>query len=330
MPDFIDDLDKGVAALSEADKANLEAVEAEKKRLGLDLDESTPPAEEDKDKPVQTESKPETAKPSETEPKPVVEDKAKEPSEKEPKDTKDGKEPEAPDRPETYIPIPKYTQEKREWKESLQAKDTEITAKQSEIDRLAAELEKAQKEGKPNQSAQKIESLAERIGVEPELVKELIDVAREGYVPQSAPNQEKKEEVKPAVEPADPFPKEWDETALPELRKQYPGATAEQLADAKGVLDKAAHSDFRRYPMDYILWNKAEELKTILATPRKKTIEAGAHGKGDITPATPEKPDLGDLTPAKLKEIEKARAAEADAEDGGGVRVMRNGREMVL
>jgi hypothetical protein len=326
----IKDLEEGVVPLSEADKANLAAVAEEKKRLGIEDDEpesATPGKEEAEDGIVLgPEDKPATV----TQPKEKVEKKDEAPVQPadpaDPsKNPEDKKQPEAVDRPVKYKPLPEYLEEKKEWKTSLETKDAAIVAAQAKIEALASELEAAKASGGKDESASKIASLAERIGIEPELAKEFIDLAREGLQPPAPVVEEKK--ASPA--PTDPFPGEWDNKALPELRAQYPTATADQLADAKQVLDEAAHGDFRTYPMDYILWKKGEDLKTILSNPRKKSIEGGAHGKADYTPPTDQgKPDFDNMTPAKARELEKARAAAAEAEEGEGIRIMRNGNEM--
>lgn len=320
----INELDKGVKDLSESDKASLaseqkEVDEAKAKMGVVDEPENSNPEKKVEEAGVVLGPEEEPA------PKPDSEKKEEkvEPAPADPtKDLKDKKEPETPERPIKYIPIPKYQEEKKEWEKQLSSKDEAILNLQKELDAAKAA-------GKPDETKAKIDALADKMGIESEHVQEVIAMAREGFVPAPAAKVEepvKKEEPAPAA-PVDPFPQEWD-AALPELRKQFPNATAEQLADAKEEFDKLSHTDtYRRYPLDYAFTKEAETLKTLLSNPRRRSIEPGAHGKADyVPPADQGKPDFDNMTPQKAKEIERQRAEAAEAEQPG-IRIMRNGKE---
>lgn len=319
----LDEIEEGVKPLSNEDKANLGAVAAEKARLGI-VDDEPGSGEPGEGKEEGIVLGPEDDKTPEAKPEKKAEPKAEpaKPAEP-PADAKDKKEPETPERPVKYIPIPKYQKEKDEWQTSLSEKDQKILE-------LSEALEQAKKDGGKDESAARIAELSEQTGIEPEALTKLVDLARQGFVPAPAAEPSKKDV--PATPPVnDPFPAEWDSAALPDLKAKYPTATPEQLADAKELIEAAAHSEeLRRYPMDYVLWHEGEALKTILSNPKRKSVEPGARGRADyVPPADQGKPDLENLTPARLKEIEKQRAEAAEAEQSG-VRVMRDGREVIV
>ncbi len=109
------------------------------------------------------------------------------------------------------------------------------------------------------------------------------------------------------------FDKEWSEF-LPDLRKEFPNATADQLAEAREAMDIIAHSTknkLYRMPLDYVFYKTKDEFKDILFSPKQRTFERGRTSmtthegkeKGKV-----EIPELGNQTPDSMEALENALA----------------------
>jgi len=73
------------------------------------------------------------------------------------------------------------------------------------------------------------------------------------------------------------FEREWTDN-LPQLKQHFPNAKAEDLEEAKKIVDQVAHSKkFHIYPLDYVIWKNLDKLKPILTRP---ATNKGVEGSG--------------------------------------------------
>lgn len=246
---------------------------------------------------------------------------------------------ERPERPHKYIPIPKYQEEKGKW-------DEERTKLNGEIARLTTLATGAASE----KAEVRIGEIANRLGIDKEDVKGIIELARGGQATSveadpsaaaptepaapAAPTPEAPSapapapEAPPAPSEADVFKKEWTEEALPAFKKDHPDATTEQIEDVRTKLEELAFTpEYARYPLDAIVLKEAKLFEDILALPRKATAESGRPGHGGAPTGEPVKHDLSTPEGVKAREAELNAAAAAEEEDRG-TRVMRGGKEI--
>lgn len=111
------------------------------------------------------------------------------------------------------------------------------------------------------------------------------------------------------------FDKEWG-SVLPALKKEYPNAGEAEIAEAKKLLDKYAHTkEYHKYDLDYIIFKKRKDFDTILKVAAKsKSGETGKRvGAEENFDATGEDDDnlenIEDLTPEIVKRREDKEAA---------------------
>lgn len=264
----------------------------------IDDTKPTPPAAGDEPKDGEGDDKPdddaEDDEPSEDEPEKGEDedDEADDPEDDEDEPAKGKK----PQRPETYIPIAQYTDEKKRWKGTVDEKDKRI-----------ADLEAMVKDGgKPN--SQKFEAAVKRYmdkyGVDEETAKadvERVGIIMEGYKNDDKPAP-KKDGDKPEldeetqnklaeldeIKAEKAFNEEFSTVATPELKKYYPNATPEQLAKAKKEIEKIACSrPYLDKSLDYVVFKNRSVLDKVFKAPR-----VGVEGKG----AAPDKGKQGTYT----------------------------------
>lgn len=260
------------------------------------------------------------------------------------------------ERPETHIPMPKYLAEKNDWKKTKAEKEAlEVRVKELEaIDRSTAGA---------SQDDQ-LTAFSEKHGMDIDAVKDLLGIVQKNLLPEEKLSQidkadqivKEKEREDQIKKSQDAFKKEFETAGVPELKKRYPDATAEQLALAQTFLDKAAHTEqFAKSELGYVIYKTDADLAKIFApadeeaevTPpvSRKTMERGRSGgkvgalsandfkgKTDFT-------DLLALDPQAQESLRKefdtttyeAYLKFAIAKDKeSGVEVMRNGRKINL
>lgn len=227
--------------------------------------------EEDADEKEEEESTDDTDSSDDKEPAESEESTDKKEDDKEEDEATDPKE-KKPARPEKYIPVAKYTDEKKKWKETDEAKDRRI----KELETLA------DSNGKDKET--KLEAYAEKHGKTVEEVRELVEILKEDK-PQETTSAKEKEldaETTQLLKEAQEsraeklFAKEFEKDALPALKILFPDATTEQLDAAKGEVSKLATTkDFLDKPLDHIVLKSKDELKEVFA---KKPISKGPEG----------------------------------------------------
>lgn len=264
-------------------------------------------------------------------------------------------EPKRPNRPETFIPMPKYHAEKDEWKNTIAAKDAALAEAQRKIEELTALAN--QKDGAAKD--EDIEAFIEKSGFDRETVDDLLALAEKRLSPKDVMTPEQRDAVAKAtaivkeaeIEAA--FENEFKGVGEPAILKSFPKATPEQIAQAKEYLDQVAHTaDNHDKPLNFLVFDHQEKLAEFFAEPApevpgqtKKTLEPSRTGHGKQTTLTAEdfkdgKTDfqlLGELDPAVRSEIVKNLDSKTYAsylqyakDQAGGVEVMRNGKKIVL
>lgn len=304
-------------------------LDEEAKALGIDdepasgtdnLDDTTESdsteetTETEVEKTEETEEK--TAEETETskEPETKVEDKKEETADKEPEKTQ------RTERPPKYIPIPKYQQEKQEWKD----KEAKLLGEIENLKNAKTPEAKVEAEDEISKLAQEL--VTEEGRISPEALKKLLDTAAARALP-----KESLEKIEAAKKIADEqaevayFDNEWGKLS-DSLKKQYPNASQAQLDEAKKQMKEVAHTEqFHKFPLDYVLFKNQKDFDTILHTLPGKTLESGQIKTYD----KPEKNafldfDEENATPESVKQAE----ADLKAMSKGSttVSVMRQGR----
>lgn len=187
-------------------------------------------------------------------------------SKKDDKKSDDGK---RASRPERYIPLKKYHDEKKVLNDKI--KDLEEKLRDSGV-----------KEGSKEEE-EDIKAWAEKHGYEEEEVSGLVGIIRKEL---GVEDLRKVSEERQAEKEIEHFEKEFAKVE-PSFKKDFPDATPKQLKQAKQKMDEFAFSEWGHdKDLDYILFKKRGEFAKIFgAGESSKTIEAGRHGgKGGDSP----------------------------------------------
>lgn len=265
-----------------------------KSKIPFDPDDTKKPEDT---KPVDpTPPKKEEEKAPVTPPKEEKTEDEKPEDDKEPKEEDDDLEPPKAKRPEKYIPVAQYVDEKNKWKGTLKEKDDRI-----------AELEKiANKQEGSKVSEDAIKKYAEKHGLdiedaraEVERVKDILDFSGDKPAPKSAPKEEDEDKT-PELSPeqqqrlaeADQiraekmYDEEFKTLAVPEINKHYPKATPEQIQAAKAELEKLATTKkYITQDLDYIVFKERAVFDKIFTEPQERKGPEGnkAPAKGKTT-----------------------------------------------
>ncbi len=121
------------------------------------------------------------------------------------------------------------------------------------------------------------------------------------------------------------FNGEWDKV-VPTLKKKYPNATDEMLAEAKKVMDDLAHGKKHyKHDLDYILFKNPKKFATILkAAPKNKSGETSKRVKEDAEETGSEEKTLApieSMTPERMKKMEKEDQEDMVDEEHDGVTI---------
>lgn len=245
-----------------------------KAKLPFDEADKKPEAPKEPEAPAEP-AKPETPK------EPVADRKDQKPEDKEPEDKP------VATRPERYIPVKKYTDEKNDWKQSDLKKDQKIAELQAIAD------------GKPDTAKNDnlIKAYCEKYNVDEDTARAEIDrvkfvnefgeqkPASEPKKPDEpaklTPEQEAKIERADEIEANDLFNKEFNEVAIPSLKQLFPNATPEQLAEAKKELEAlATTTPYLDKSLDYVAFKEKDALSDIFSAERKGPEPSRATQKG--------------------------------------------------
>lgn len=287
--------------MDEQDKAAYEAMQAEKRELGLPteaVEEAKPTEEAPKQDEVTPESKPkeEEAIPPKKEEEKVDESK--------------------PESPRVFKDY------KKTLREEMQADfDKKLEAARAEFVKAKPD------EKKTDILEDDLESLAKELNFDKDKIKKIIDVARKGI--ELSPEdkellqvvKENKEYLKNKKdedfmrEQETIFNNEWSDFQKT-LRTQYPNATEDQIAAAREQMDEIAHTEkYGQLELGEIFAVQKAAFEKTLFSPKQTTFEAGrpvqsrTESDEDFT-ITPEK--LSSMTPSQFEAFEKRREAAMD------------------
>jgi hypothetical protein len=216
------------------------------------------------------------------------------------------------ERPKKYIPIPQYQAEKEEHTK-------EVASLKARIE----ELEKGEgtKKEKTDAINDEVKEFAQSLGVEdPEVLEKILTFVTQGTKKTVSELEKKIVELqgKKAEEDhqlqlkkeQERFDNEWDAFASSELKKTYPDATPEQLAEARTMMDELSHSkDWHKYDLDYIFFKNKKDFDDSIGV--KKFKGSGATKQQDMQPQDKksETPTLSDNpTPEEIKAYERNMA----------------------
>jgi len=218
----------------------------------------------------------------------------------------------------TKIPIVRFHKERRKRKE-LQQQLKDLNKK---VDQLSAASQ-----GAPSTKAddKAIKEWAEKNGLNKDHISELASMIRETAKPDREAflketfgddfSPENLKEVMTHVATSKEkakFEREFN-TFLPELKKQYPNATDDQLTKVKQKLDKISHDDWGRdKDLDYIAFKKKSTLDKIFVqpgadpTPAKKQVKGPETGRmGQGSPQTYTAKDFEGDSPKPFSVLDK-------------------------
>ncbi len=203
---------------------------------------------------------------------------------------------------------------KRELKEKLQADFDQ------KFEKLKEEMSKAiPNKETTNDLEADIKSLAEELNFDEEKTRKIVQTARKGLelsaedkallaeYKESKPLLEKMKQAEFEREQEHIFNTEFEQV-LPELQRQFPNASKEQIALVKKELDELAHSEkYHETELDYIAYKERDRLSKILFSPKMKTFESTDPSiTTEAEEFTPKSHDqIVDMTPAQFAAYEK-------------------------
>lgn len=258
-------------------------------------------------------------------------------------------------RPEAYIPMPKYLSEKEENARILADKDAKLAEALKKVEDLTNLA--GQKDG--DQKDEDIETFMAESGFDRATVDGLLKLAEKRLLkPGQLEAIKKAEMIVTETEIEEQFNAEFSKFGEPELKKRYPNITDAGLEKAKELLDKVAHTpDFNKSPLDFIIYKHSDQIEKLIADDgqkkddvplqTKKTIESTHPGNGRNTNVLSAKDFEGQNDFSALNDMEQADRNQlikqfstktyenfvswvSSQEKNNGVEVMRNGQRVIL
>ena len=207
-----------------------------------------------------------------------------------------------------YIPVAKYTDEKREWKSELERRDAQISE-------LTAKYEQAAAEGRKF-SEFELKDYFQKFGIppgqQPAMTEMLAMAAKQHRIPDEVTSQISSMQGKLAeFEDRQKFDSDWRGFAS-DFVKQYPSATYSQLEAAKEAMDILSHHEdkYLDKEMDYIAFRERPIFDEIFQSPVRKGFESRSQSP-DPSRREPEgKLDIDSMSPEQVVEWEKRRDQE--------------------
>lgn len=252
------------------------------------------------------------------------------------------------ERPQAYIPMPKYLAEKEESNRTEATLTRERDEALAKVTELSSRQEGVEKD-------EDIEAFMEETGFDRATVDGFLKLAGKKLLkPEQIEALQKAENIVKEANIEVAFNAEFTKTGEPELKKRFPNATAEQLLKAKTLLDQTAHTaDFHDKALDYIIYKQIDEITKIftdtpepivVAPQSKKTIESSRTGAGKQTSVTAKDFEgqtdfsvLSDMDSAERSKLIKDMPEKTYrsfqswvANQAPGLEVMRNGQKVIL
>jgi hypothetical protein len=256
-------------------------------------------------------------------------------------------------RPEAYIPMPKYLSEKQENDRILADKEAKLTEALKKVEELTALAGK--KDG--DQKDEDIENFMAETGFDRATVDGFLKLAEKKLLkPERLEAIKKAEMIVTETEIEEQFNAEFSKFGEPELKKRYPNITEAGLEKAKKLLDQVSHTaDFSKSPLDFIIYKHSETIEKLIADDSgkkddlppqtKRTIESNHPGNGKNTNVLTAKDfegqtdfsALNDMEPSERSQLIKSFPTKTyenfvswTGSQEKGIEVMRNGQRVML
>ena len=208
-----------------------------------------------------------------------------------------------------YIPIAKYTDEKREWK-------TKEESYEAQLADLKAKYEAAAEDGKKF-SEMEMKDYFTKFNIpqsQQAAVTEMLSIAAKQHkIPDEVTTQlSTMQEKIAAFEDEKRFDSDWNGFAG-DLVKSYPNATYSQLNQAKEAMDILSHHEdkYLDKEMDYIAFREKAIFDEIFQSPVKKGFESRSQNADNSHPnEQPTKLDIDSMSPQQVLEWEARRDQE--------------------
>lgn len=229
-------------------------------------------------------------------------------------------------RPEKYIPVEKYTSEKRKWKQQLDEKDKALQKlKDGDVSDISnIDTEKS------------IQDYAEKTGIDVDSVRELVNVVKGSLGVDPETIKEIKETSQKLAFEADrkAFNNEFESDILPAIKSKYPDVPQSVIDEVRDDLDKLSHTPtLKSTPLKYIFAGESDRYSKILGVKMQKSAETGAPKKttGAISFAEisqlPEADKSRAIKNMTAEQYEKYIAWTIDNEGSGSI-VTRDGKRI--
>lgn len=235
------------------------------------------------------------AKPEEKKPEVKAPEKKEEAKPIDPPADKDIEPPARSTRPEKYIPIKQYVEEKKEWKGTSDQKDARI----AELEKIAGIAEGTKRlDDAVTKYAEKYKVDMDTAREEVMKIKDILDLtappreeskapkSEEDKEPTFSPEQQKLIDEAQEIKARDLYTTEFNESAVPQLKALFPDATDAQLAEAKDEIEKlACTGKYLDKSLDYIAFKEKDALADIFQEPTKgpEPKRPGPRGSGAPT-----------------------------------------------
>ena len=182
---------------------------------------------------------------------------------------------------------------------------------------------------------ERAKKLAEKLNFDPAKTKAILEEALEAArdeVPRESLSEEDRKAIQSVkereiqLEQQEIFNEEWGDIEL-NLKTQFPNASVEQIAKARGKMKELAYkAENLDKEMDYILYKEKKSFDELLFSPKQKTFESGKaplidDKEGELEDFNP------DWTPARVEQWEKKRDALMEESPKSKVRIVSNGIE---
>ncbi len=175
------------------------------------------------------------------------------------------------DKPEKYIPIDKYQDEKKAWKEEKKALEDQLASITKKEEGSAAREkmvgEFAEKYGKEPAEVEDLLKIFEASGTISPEVQEKIDEGHQAAVIQNEKAYFEKEVT----------------AVLPSLKQKFPHASEEVIGKVKDLLWEVSHKEgFHDKDLDYVIFKHEKEIAALVPLPKEgvKGMETATPGQG--------------------------------------------------
>lgn len=235
---------------------------------------------------------------------------------------------------------PKESEERKPRSIYNDLKDTRTNLKTERELREQAERErdelKAQLDGKTTSDSDELKTFADKIGADPEAIREMRELFLKGQQPASTINPDLQSKLDAfetwQKDNGQAIAKQQFETefssAVPQLQKIFPTASVEDITAMKSEIDTLAHtSEFHDKEIDYIAFKNQDKLSTLI-TPHKRGLES--KGRVDATNIPTEFNPNADISKMSAKEAEAWEAEYRKMGKEEGIATDSQGRRLLL